>query len=180
MFQEVDPVLGPEMHSTGEVLGLSKYCSEAFYKAEEAAKSTLPLKGTVIISVNDKDKPEALKLAEDLETEGFKILASDHTCKYLNRSGIHAQRINKLQEGSPNMYDAITNNEVDLVINTPVGRECRMDDSYLRKAAVKKAIPYMTTIAAAKATLKGIHSVKQFGNTEVRSLQELHADILAI
>ena len=180
MFQEVDPLLGPEMHSTGEVLGLSKYCSEAFYKAEEAAKSTLPLNGTVIISVNDKDKPEALKLAEDLEAEGFKILASDHTCKYLNQSGVHAQRINKLQEGSPNMYDAITNNKVDLVINTPVGRECRMDDSYLRKAAVKKAIPYMTTIAAAKATLKGIHSVKQFGNTEVRSLQELHADILAI
>ena len=180
MFQEVDPVLGPEMHSTGEVLGLSTYCGEAFYKAEEAAQSKLPLNGTVIISVNDKDKPEVLDVAKNLQNEGFKILASENTCKFLNQSGIMAYRINKLQEGSPNMYDAIINNKVDLVINTPVGKDSLMDDSYLRKAAVKKAVPYMTTIAAAKATLKGIHSIKHFGNTEVRSLQELHADILAI
>ena len=175
MFQEVDPVLGPEMRSTGEVLGLSAHSGEAFYKAQEATQTRLPLEGRVLISVNDKDKPEVVDLARDFAEEGFKIIASRHTCKLLQEAGIEAQMINKLQEGRPNMLDLITNGEVDLIINTPIGRERQWDDSYLRKTAIKKKVPYMTTIAAAKATISGIKAMKRYGGSEVRSLQELHS-----
>ena len=175
MFQEVDPVLGPEMRSTGEVLGLSAHYGEAFYKAQEATQTRLPLEGRVLISVNDKDKPEVVDLARDFAEEGFKIIASRHTCKLLQEAGIEAQMINKLQEGRPNMLDLITNGEVDLIINTPIGRERQWDDSYLRKTAIKKKVPYMTTIAAAKATISGIKAMKRYGGSEVRSLQELHS-----
>ena len=175
MFQEVDPVLGPEMRSTGEVLGLSAHYGEAFYKAQEATQTRLPLEGRVLISVNDKDKPEVVDLARDFAEEGFKIIASRHTCKLLQEAGIEAQMINKLQEGRPNMLDLITNGEVDLIINTPIGRERQWDDSYLRKTAIKKKVPYMTTIAAAKATISGIKAMKRSGGSEVRSLQELHS-----
>ena len=177
MFQEVDPVLGPEMRSTGEVLGLSAHYGEAFYKAQEATQTKLPLGGKVLISVNDKDKPEVVELAKDFAEEGFQIIASRNTCKLLQDEGIEAQMINKLQEGRPNMLDLITNGEVDLIINTPVGRERQWDDSYLRKTAIKKKVPYMTTIAAAKATISGIKSMKHYGGSEVRSLQELHSQI---
>ncbi|MGI6010398.1 MAG: carbamoyl-phosphate synthase large subunit [Ruminococcus sp.] len=177
MFQEVDPILGPEMRSTGEVLGLSAHYGEAFYKAQEATQTKLPLEGTVLISVNDKDKPEVVDLARAFAEEGFKIIASRHTCKLLQDEGIEAQMINKLQEGRPNMLDLITNGEVDLIINTPIGRERQWDDSYLRKTAIKKKVPYMTTIAAAKATISGIKSMKRYGGSEVRSLQELHSQI---
>ena len=175
MFQEVDPVLGPEMRSTGEVLGLSAHYGEAFYKAQEATQTRLPLEGRVLISVNDKDKPEVVDLARDFAEEGFKIIASRNTCKLLQEAGIEAQMINKLQEGRPNMLDLITNGEVDLIINTPIGRERQWDDSYLRKTAIKKKVPYMTTIAAAKATISGIKAMKRYGGSEVRSLQELHS-----
>ena len=168
MFQEVDPVLGPEMRSTGEVLGLSAHYGEAFYKAQEATQTRLPLEGRVLISVNDKDKPEVVDLARDFAEEGFKIIASRHTCKLLQEAGIEAQMINKLQEGRPNMLDLITNGEVDLIINTPIGRERQWDDSYLRKTAIKKKVPYMTTIAAAKATISGIKAMKRYGGSEVR------------
>ena len=177
MFQEVDPVLGPEMRSTGEVLGLSKYYGEAFYKAQEATQTRLPLGGTVLISVNDKDKPEVVELAREFAEEGFKIIASKNTCKVINDAGIEAERINKLQEGRPNMLDLITNGKVDLIINTPIGQDRKADDSYLRKAAIKKKVAYMTTIAAAKATISGIKAVKKHGNSNVKSLQELHAEI---
>ena len=177
MFQEVDPVLGPEMRSTGEVLGLSAHYGEAFYKAQEATQTRLPLEGRVLISVNDKDKPEVVDLARDFAEEGFKIIASRHTCKLLQEAGIEAQMINKLQEGRPNMLDLITNGKIDLIINTPVGQERKADDSYLRKAAIKKKISYFTTMAAGKATVSGIKSMKQYGNSEVKSLQALHAEI---
>ncbi len=177
MFQEVDPVLGPEMRSTGEVLGLSRYYGEAFYKAQEATQTKLPLSGTVLISVNDKDKPEIVDIARDFAGAGFQIIASRHTCRLINDAGIKAERINKLQEGRPNMLDLITNGKVDLIINTPIGQERAADDSYLRKAAIKKKIPYMTTIAAAQATIAGIKSIKKHGNSEVKSLQELHSEI---
>lgn len=177
MFQEVDPVLGPEMRSTGEVLGLSKYYGEAFYKAQEATQTRLPLSGTVLISVNDKDKPEVVEVAREFSEEGFKILASKHTCRLIQEAGIPAEQINKLQEGRPNMLDLITNGKVDLIINTPIGQERKADDSYLRKAAIKKKVAYMTTIAEAKATISGIKAIKKHGNSNVRSLQELHAEI---
>ncbi len=177
MFQEVDPVLGPEMRSTGEVLGLSRYHGEAFFKAQEATQTRLPLEGTVLISVNDKDKAEIVDVARAFADTGFKIVASRNTCKLLRENGIEAELINKLQEGRPNVLDLIMNSQVNLIINTPVGEDRVWDDSYLRKAAIKKKIPYMTTIAAAKATASGIRSMKMKGSGEVHSLQELHAMI---
>ena len=177
MFQEVDPVLGPEMRSTGEVLGLSKYWGEAFYKAQEATQTRLPLSGTVLISVNDKDKPEIVDVAREFSEAGFKIIASKHTCQLINDAGIEAEPVKKLREGRPNMLDLITNGKVDLIINTPIGQDRKNDDSYLRKAAIKKKVAYMTTIAAAKATISGIKTIKEHGNSNVKSLQELHAEI---
>ena len=175
MFQEVDPVLGPEMRSTGEVLGLSASHGEAFYKAQEAAQLKLPLEGTVLISVSDRDKPELGELAGEFVKAGFHIIASKNTCKLIREAGIEAEMVYKLHEGRPDMRDLITNGKIDLIINTPVGRESHVDDSYLRKAAIKKKVPYMTTMAAAKATVSGILSLKKHGSSEVRSLQQLHA-----
>ncbi len=177
MFQEVDPVLGPEMRSTGEVLGLSASYGEAFYKAQEATQMKLPLEGTVLISVSDRDKPEVAEVAREFAKAGFQIIASKHTCRLLRESGIEAEMVYKLHEGRPDMRDLITNGKIDLIINTPVGRERREDDSYLRKAAIKKKVPYMTTIAAAKATVSGILSLKKHGSSEVQSLQTLHASV---
>ena len=177
MFQEVDPVLGPEMRSTGEVLGLSRFYGEAFFKAQEATQTKLPLEGTVLITVNDKDKDEVVDLARDFAETGFKILASKHTGKLIQDAGIEVELVNRLQEGRPNILDLITNGKIDLIVNTPIGKDRNVDDSYLRKAAIKKKVPYMTTMAAAKATISGIQSLKKPGCGEVRSLQELHSEI---
>ena len=177
MFQEVDPVLGPEMRSTGEVLGLSRFWGEAFFKAQEATQTRLPLEGTVLISVNNKDKEETIRVAREFVATGFKILATEGTKKSLEEAGIEAEQVNKVQEGRPNIYDLIMNGKIDLIVNTPVGASSKMDDSYLRKAAIKKKVPYMTTIAAAAATVSGIKSMKMQGCGEVNSLQELHAMI---
>lgn len=177
MFQEVDPVLGPEMRSTGEVLGLSRFYGEAFFKAQEATQTKLPLEGTVLITVNDKDKDEVVDLARDFAETGFKILASKHTGKLIQDAGVEVELVNKLQEGRPDILDLITNGKIDLIVNTPIGKDRNVDDSYLRKAAIKKKVPYMTTMAAAKATISGIQSLKKPGCGEVRSLQELHSEI---
>ena len=177
MFQEVDPLLGPEMRSTGEVLGLSRSFGEAFYKAQEATQTKLPLDGTVLISVSNRDKPEVVEVAQDFVRAGFKIIASKHTCELLRANNIEAEKINKLQEGRPNMLDLITNEKIDIIVNTPSGKESKNDDSYLRKAAIKKKVPYVTTMAAAKAAVKGILTVKEHGSSEVKSLQELHSEI---
>ncbi len=177
MFPEVDPVLGPEMRSTGEVLGLSTYYGEAFYKAQEATQSRLPLSGTVLISVNRRDKDEVVEIAGGFADCGFKILATGETCRLIQEAGIEAEHVNKVYEGRPNILDMITNGQIDLIVNSPVGKESAHDDSYLRKAAIKAKIPYMTTIAAARASYKGIHYVQEHGNGEVKSLQELHSEI---
>ena len=179
MFPEVDPVLGPEMRSTGEVLGLSESYGEAFFKAQEAASLKLPLEGTVLISVNKKDKPEVVDVAKRFHEDGFKIIATGKTCDLLNESGIPAEKVKKLYEGRPNILDMITNGKIDLVVNSPAGKESVHDDSYLRKAAIKAKIPYMTTIAAAKATAEGIGYVKAHmeENNGVKSLQQMHSEI---
>ena len=177
MFQEVDPILGPEMRSTGEVLGLSKSYGEAFFKAQEATLSKLPLEGTVLISVNRKDKAELPEVAKSFHEAGFKIIATGSTYDTIVAEGIPAEKIKKLSEGRPNTLDIITNGKVDLIINSPVGKESVSDDSYLRKAAIKGRIPYMTTMAAAKATAEGIKCIKAHGSSEVKSLQELHSEI---
>ncbi len=177
MFPEVDPVLGPEMRSTGEVLGLSTYYGEAYYKAQEATQTKLPLKGTVLISVNRKDKPEVVETAKLFNEAGFEILATGNTHTIITEAGLPSTRVNKLYEGRPNILDMITNGKIDLIINSPSGKESVHDDSYLRKAAIKAKVPYMTTIAAANATAKGILYVQQHGNGEVKSLQEIHKEI---
>ena len=177
MFPEVDPILGPEMRSTGEVLGLSTYYGEAFYKAQEATQTKLPLSGTALISVNRKDKPEVVEIAALFAECGFHILATEGTCQILSEAGISAVPVKKLHEGRPNILDMITNGDIDLIVNSPVGKDSIHDDSYLRKAAIKAKIPYMTTIAAARATAKGIRYVQQHGNGEVMSLQEIHDKI---
>ena len=177
MFPEVDPILGPEMRSTGEVLGLSTYYGEAFYKAQEATQTRLPLSGTVLISVNRKDKPEVVETAKLFAQAGFKIVATGTTHQLITEAGIEASLVKKLYEGRPNILDMITNGEIDLIVNSPIGKDSVHDDSYLRKAAIKAKIPYMTTIAAAKATAKGILYVREHGNGEIKSLQEIHAMI---
>lgn len=177
MFPEVDPVLGPEMRSTGEVLGLSPYYGEAFFKAQEATQTKLPLSGKVLISVNRKDKPEVVEIAGLFKEAGFTILATGTTYDLITKAGIPAERVKKLYEGRPNILDLITNGDISLIINSPSGKESVHDDSYLRKAAIKEKIPYMTTIAAARATAKGILYVQKHGDCEVKSLQQLHSEI---
>ena len=177
MFQEVDPILGPEMRSTGEVLGLSKFYGEAFFKAQEATQTRLPLGGTVLITINDKDKDEVVDVAKDFVELGFQILATKGTRKILNDAGIPAEFVYKLGEGRPDILDLITNGKIDLIINTPVGADSALDDSYLRKNAIKKKVPYITTMAAAKATASGLISMNKPGCGEVKSLQELHSEI---
>ena len=177
MFQEVDPILGPEMRSTGEVLGLSHSYGEAFFKAQEAAQAKLPLEGTVLISVNRKDKEEVVEVARSFAENGFHIMATNHTHELITEAGIPAEKVKKLYEGRPNVRDLITNGKIQIVINSPVGKDSVHDDSYLRKAAIKAKIPYFTTIAAAKATAEGIAYVKNHKSGEVKSLQELHSEI---
>ncbi len=177
MFQEVDPLLGPEMRSTGEVLGLSASYGEAFYKAQEATQARLPLKGTVLISVNRKDKAEVAEVAKMFAEDGFQILATGTTCDVIRKAGIQAEKVKKLYEGRPNILDMITNGTIDLIVNSPAGKDSIHDDSYLRKAAIKAKIPYMTTIAAARVTAKGIRYMNEHGKGDVKSLQQLHGEI---
>ena len=176
MFPEVDPVLGPEMRSTGEVLGMADSFGLAFYKAEEAAQQVLPATGTILITVNDKDKGGALEVAQEFKRLGFKIKATNGTHRFLNQHGLESELILKMHEGRPNIVDGIKNGEIQLVINTPVGRLSIYDDSYIRKAAIKYKIPYITTIAAAVAASKGITAFRR-GHGRAKSLQSYHADI---
>ncbi len=177
MFQEVDPLLGPEMRSTGEVLGLSSSYGKAFYKAQEATQTKLPMEGTVLISVNDRDKAELIEVARGLYEDGFKIMATGRTCDMIREAGMEAEKIAKLNEGRPNILDAITNGQIDLIVNTPNDKKGAVDDSYIRKAAIKNRVSYMTTMAAAKATAAGIRAMKNGEGAPVKSLQEYHASI---
>ena len=152
MFHEADPILGPEMRSTGEVLGIADTFGLAYYKAQEAAGQKLPVKGTALITISDKDKKKnTLETVRRLKELGFKVIATSGTKKYLEKNGIDVELINKMQEGRPNIVDAIHNKEINLIINTPIGKTAASDDSYIRKAAIKYKIPYLTTIAAALA-----------------------------
>ena len=177
MFPEVDPILGPEMRSTGEVLGLSSSFGEAFFKSQEATQSRLPLSGTVLISVSRKDKPEVKALAEAFHKAGFSIIATAGTAALIREAGIPVEQVKKLSEGRPNILDLITNGKIQLIVNTPVGKDSANDDSYLRKAAIKGKITYITTMAAGLAAAEGILYVQQHGRGEVHSLQALHGMI---
>ncbi|MBE6873339.1 MAG: carbamoyl-phosphate synthase large subunit [Ruminococcus albus] len=177
MFPEVDPVLGPEMRSTGEVLGISPSFGEAYYKAQEATQTKLPSEGTVLLSVCDRDKPELEEIAKAFNELGFRILATGKSYELIKNAGIPAEKIFKLYEGRPNIADQIANGEIQLIINTPAGKTSVHDDSYIRKAAIKHRIPYITTMAAAKASAEGIKAIKQNTHFGVKSLQAHHADI---
>lgn len=177
MFQEVDPLLGPEMRSTGEVLGIASSFGEAFYKAQEATQTKLPTSGTVLISVNDRDKTEVVEVAKAFYECGFSILATGGTYKLITANHIPAGKISKLNQGRPDIMDAITNREIDIIINTPSDKKGAADDSYIRKAAIKGKIAYITTMAAAKASANGIKEVKKQGVLKVKSIQEFHKEI---
>jgi carbamoyl-phosphate synthase large subunit len=176
MFQEVDPLLGPEMRSTGEVLGLADSFGLAFYKAEEAAQQVLPAEGSVLITVNDNDKGGAREVARAFHEMGFTIKTTAGTQKFLAEQGIPSETLLKMHEGRPNIVDAIKNGGVQFVINTPSGRMSQNDDSYIRKTAIKYKIPYITTIAAAVAAAKGIAAFRK-GHGRAKSLQRYHDDI---
>ena len=177
MFPEVDPILGPEMRSTGEVLGLGGSYGAAYYKAAEGAKTILPTEGKILISVNDLDKPQVVDLAKGYYDAGFTLVATGHTYDLISKNGIPVEKIKKIHEGRPNIMDALTNGELAMIINTPHGKQSADDDSYIRKNAIKMRIPYVTNIAAAKASLEGIMEMKIHGSHEVKSLQEYHLSI---
>jgi carbamoyl-phosphate synthase large subunit len=164
------------MRSTGEVLGMADSFGLAFYKAEEAAQQVLPAEGTVLITVNDNDKSGALEVARVFHALGFTIQATAGTRKALTDNGVPAELILKMHEGRPNIVDAIKNGEIQLVVNTPSGRMSQNDDSYIRKAAIKYKIPYITTLAAAVAAVKGITAFRQ-GHGRAKSLQSYHQEI---
>ena len=176
MFPEVDPVLGPEMRSTGEVLGMADNPGLAFYKAQEAAKQRLPSDGTVLITVSPRDRAGGLEAAQHFSALGFAIKATVGTREYLAGHGINSELILKEHQGRPNITDAVKNGEIQLVVNTPSGKLSVEDDSYIRKAAIKYKVPYITTTTAAVSAAKGIAAHRK-GHSEVKSLQEYHADI---
>ncbi len=176
MFPDVDPVLGPEMRSTGEVLGLADSFGLAFYKAEEAAQQILPANGAALITVNNKDKGGALEITQEFKRLGFNIKTTEGTHRFLGQHGLESELILKMHEGRLNIVDGIKSGEIQLVVNTPVGRLGIYDDSYLRKAAIKYKIPYITTIAAAVAAATGITAFRK-GHGRAKSLQSYHADI---
>jgi carbamoyl-phosphate synthase large subunit len=176
MFPEVDPLLGPEMRSTGEVLGLADTFGEAFFKAQEAAQQTLPMEGTVLITVAQRDRPAVIEAARQFAELGFTILATDGTAASLRRHRIQAQDVRKLHEGRPNIVDLIKNRQIHLIINTPAGKQSKYDDSYIRKNAIKHKVPYITTLAGALAAATGIAARRQ-AQGGVKSLQLHHADI---
>jgi carbamoyl-phosphate synthase large subunit len=176
MYHEVDPLLGPEMRSTGEVLGMAESFGLAFYKAQEAASQHLPLEGTVLITVADRDKPAVVEVARRFAELGFRIKATQGTRMLLEAHGIPSELILKMREGRPNITDAIMDGEIQLIINTPRGKVGKADDAYIRQTAIKRKIPYITTLAAAVAAAKGIAAYRQ-GHGQVKSLQSYHADI---
>jgi carbamoyl-phosphate synthase large subunit len=176
MFHEVDPLLGPEMRSTGEVLGMADSFGLAFYKAQEATQLPLPAEGNVLITISDGDKTASLEMAKQFKDIGFNIIATKGTSEFLSKHGIESQCVLKMHEGRPNALDNIKNGDIRLVVNTPAGKQSQFDDSYIRKAAIKYKIPYITTVAAAAATAKGIAAFKK-KPSQIKSLQSYHADI---
>ncbi|NHW22794.1 MAG: carbamoyl-phosphate synthase large subunit [Archaeoglobales archaeon] len=172
----VDPVLGPEMRSTGEVMGIDYNFGLAYYKAELGAGMKIPTSGNVLISVKDRDKPKIVPVAKRLSEFGFKIYATENTAKYLREHGIEAEIALKVSQGRPNIIDMIINGQIHLIINTPSGGRGKTEGYEIRRAAIEYSIPYVTTIPGAIAVVKAIEAVKS-GNLSVKSLQEYHDEI---
>src|SRR5215218_5896513 len=177
-FREFDPILGPEMRSTGEVMGISNSFGSAFGKAQLAADNALPLEGAVLITVNDSDKPTVTPIARQFNEMGFDIFATPGTARYLRGRGIQAKDVFKVHEGRPHCIDLIVNGEVQLLINTPLGKHAQRDDYTLRQAAIANRVSYTTTLSAANAALNAIIALRSRTPT-IRSLQEWHEDLAA-
>jgi carbamoyl-phosphate synthase large subunit len=173
MFPEVDPILGPEMRSTGEVLGLAQSFGQAFFKAQEATQSSLPTEGSVLFTIADRDKPWAIDSARRFQELGFEIFATEGTHAFLKDKGIETVAVSKLGETRPNIVDLIKNRRIQLMINTPSGQRGAADSSNIRRAAIKYKIPYITTTAAASAAAKGI-AARRRNIPAVSSLQKYH------
>jgi carbamoyl-phosphate synthase large subunit len=173
MFPEVDPLLGPEMRATGEVMGIGDNFGVAFYKAQEATGSKLPLEGNVLLTVAGKDKPMLPPIARKFAAMGFKIFATEKTSQFLKEHNIASTFIKKIHEGQPNIADAIKNGELHLIINTPAGRGSQDDDSYIRMMAIQRKLPYVTSMAAAEATAEGIEAARN-GDVVPKALQDYH------
>jgi carbamoyl-phosphate synthase large subunit len=176
MLPEVDPILGPEMRSTGEVLGLAGSFGMAYYKAQEATRMPLPVEGTVLITVADRDKPGVLESARLFRELGFNVRATNGTHEFLAGYGIDSEPIKKLGYGRPDIVDEIKNEKIQLIINTPCGKESKDDDSYIRKAAIKYNVPYITTTSAAVAAARGVADRRK-QQANVKSLQKYHSVI---
>jgi len=177
-YPEVDPVLGPEMRSTGEVLGMADSFGLAFYKAQDAAQGRLPVEGTVLLTIADKDKgPAVVDVARSFESMRFKLKATEGTREFLAKHGIEAERAYKMREQRPHIADDVMNGDIQLVINTPKGKASKADDSYIRKAAIRYKVPYITTVSAALAAAKGIAAIRK-KQPGVESLQNYHAGIV--
>jgi carbamoyl-phosphate synthase large subunit len=175
-FPGVDPVLGPEMRSTGEVMGLDRTFGVSFYKAYEASGQRLPLSGTVFISVKNSDKRSIILVAKQFEHLGFQIVSTDGTGAVLKRNGIAVDELLKVSEGRPNVLDMLKNGKLDLIIDTPSGDAAKADHHLIRKEATMRDIPTITTLAGAMAAVQGIASVKAAGS-RARALQDYHADM---
>ena len=171
-FPQQNIFLSPEMKSTGEAIGFDKSLGSAFAKAEYSASSELPTKGTVFISVNQNDKIKSISIARDFEDLGFKVIATYGTSKLLNQNGVFAKSIFKVGEGRPNIVDAIKNNEIDIIINTPFGGAAREDEYQIGRSAIRYKVPVFTTIPGAKAAVRAIQTIK-LDNFKYRSLQEI-------
>ena len=178
-FQGVDTVLGPEMKSTGEVMGVADNFGEAFAKAQLSAGQSLPLKGTVFFSVNDRDKTQLVDLAKQYVELGFHIVATEGTAGVLERAGLVVERVYKVKEGRPNVVDLIKGERIHLIVNTPHGQDTFFDEKAIRRAAVAQRIPTITTIAAARAAAEGIEALQEH-ETNVYPLQYLHAERTAV
>ncbi len=172
-FPGVDARLGPEMRSTGEVMGHASNFGHAFVKAQMSTNTPLPMEGNIFISVNDYDKGAVVKIARELHSFGFKLIATDGTSAFLGMVGIPSTRINKVSQGSPHVVDAMRAGEIHLVINTPRGEEAHQDGAIIRSAAVALGIPIITTLSAATASVQGIKAVRT-KPLKVRSLQTHH------
>jgi carbamoyl-phosphate synthase large subunit len=172
-FREFDPILGPEMRSTGEVMGISDSFGSAFAKAQLAAENGLPTKGTIFMTVNDSDKPTATPIARRFHELGFRITATEGTARYFRARGIPTERVYKVHEGRPHAIDMIVNGQVQLLINTPLGKHAQRDDYTIRQAAIAHGVPYTTTLSAASAACDAVLSLRS-REASVRSLQEWH------
>jgi carbamoyl-phosphate synthase large subunit len=172
-FREFDPILGPEMRSTGEVMGIADSFGQAFAKAQQAADNGLPLEGAILLTVNDRDKPAVAPIARRFQEMGFRLYATDGTARFLRARGIPVDRVFKVHEGRPHGIDLIVNGQVQLLLNTPLGKAAQTDDYTMRKAAIARRVPYTTTLSAASAACDAVLSLRSRGAT-VRSLQEWH------